>query len=189
MTQSALGILRGVSLLARFRADGLGYFAGGAQQVMGSLMPLLAFPAAFLLLMLVAGGRLREVAELLSVIDALLLQVVLSEALARRWDREAEWGRYAVAFNWCQWAVPVVGIALMVALRFLVGAGLTPMLAAPLALLALAAYALGLQWFVARHALQLGGGRAALLVAGVNLCTAAVVILPAQLRILTEGGA
>ncbi len=187
--QSALGIVRGVSLMARFRADGLAYFAGGVPQVMGSLMPLLAFPAAFLLLMLAAGGRLRDVAELLSVIDAVLLQLVLSEALARRWDREAEWGRYAVAFNWCQWAVPVVGIGLMVGLRFLVGAGLPPMLAAPLAVVALAAYALGLQWFVARQALRLGGARAALLVAGVNLCTAAVVIVPAQLRVMMQGGA
>lgn len=183
---SGLAILRGVALLARFRAEGLDCFGGGVQQVLGSLAPLLTLPVVFLVVMLLSGGDGHEMAELLSVIDALLVQIALSEALARRWGREAEWGRYAVAFNWCQWAVPVVGMALMVGLRVLVDAGFPPTLAAPLAVLALACYALALQWFVARHGLRVGSGRAAFLVLGVNLCTAAVVVLPAQLRLWME---
>lgn len=180
-------ILRGVALMATFRAEGAALFGGGVQQVLASLAPLLAFPAVFLLLMVVSGGKLGDLAELLSVIDALLVQVVLSEALARRWGREEEWGRYATAFNWCQWAVPPVGMLLMIALRLLIGLGLPPVMAAPLTVVGLAAYALALQWFVARTALRIGSGRAALLVFGVNACTAAVVILPPQLRLLLGG--
>ena len=187
--RTQLGVLRGVLLTARFRTDGMAYFGGGIQQVLGSLAPLLAFPAVFLVLLLLSGGRADDLAEVLSVIDALLLQLVLSEALARRWGREAEWGRYAAAFNWCQWAVPPVGMLMLLAVRVLVGAGLSPLLAGPFALLALAGYALALQWFVARHALRLTGGRAALLVLCVNASTAAVVILPTQLRVLLAAGA
>lgn len=186
---SGTRVLRGIVLLARFRPDGLDHFDGGVQHVLSSLAPLLAFPLLFLFLVMLSGGTASGLAELLSVIDALLMQIVLSEALARFWGREAEWGRYAVAFNWCQWAVPLVGLLLLVAVPILVVAGLPQVMAAPLALLALAGYALALQWFVARHALRISALRAAVLVLGVNVGTAAVVIVPTQLRLLLDGAA
>jgi hypothetical protein len=188
VTPGGLGVLRGLLATARFQSDGLEAFGEGVQHILGSLAPLLAMPVVILLLMLVSG-RLGEVADVLSLVDALLMQMVVSEALARRWGREREWGRYATAINWCQWAVPPVGILLAVALPVLMGFGADPAVAATIWVLALAAYALTLQWFVARHALRLGIGRAVVMVVAVNAATAAVVILPTQLRLVFEGPA
>lgn len=188
MTQAGRSVLRGVALVARFRAEGLDCFTASAQQVLSSLAPLVAFPAVFLIVLLAAGGSTSDAAELLSAIDAMLLQMVMSEALARRWGREAEWARYAIAVNWVQWVVPVAGMALLIVLRVLIGAGLPPLLAAPLVLLILAGYALALQWFVAWKALRLGRGRAALMVLAINVCTAAMVLVPSQLRLLMQEG-
>ena len=101
VTQAGRSVLRGVALVARFRAEGLAASTASAQQLLSSLAPLLAFPAVFLIVLLAAGGSTSDAAELLSAIDAMLLQMVMSEALARRWGREAEWLRYAIAFNWC----------------------------------------------------------------------------------------
>ena len=174
-------VLLGLLLLARFRAEGLAFFDGGVPQIVTSLAPLLVLPLVVLLMVAVSGGPLRDMAELLAVIDALLVQLVVSEGLARRWRREADWGLYAVAFNWGQWAVPVVGLLLMVGVRVLVGTGAPVAAALGAAILATGAYALALQWFIAREALRLASGRAALLVLIVNVCTAAVVILPGRL--------
>jgi hypothetical protein len=188
MRPEARGVLRGVALVARFRAEGLACFGDSARQVLNSLAPLIAFPAAFLVLLLLSGGATEDAAELLSAIDALLLQTVLSEAVARRWGREGEWGRYAVAVNWCQWAVPVMGMLLLIGVHALVTAGLSPQAAAPLVVLALAGYALALQWFIAWKGLRLGRGRAGLLVLGINLLTIVMVIVPTQLRLLLREG-
>ena len=79
-------------------------------------------------------------------------------------------------------------MALLIVLRVLIGAGLPPLLAAPLVLLILAGYALALQWFVAWKALRLGRGRAALMVLAINVCTAAMVLVPSQLRLLMQEG-
>lgn len=183
------GIIRGIALLATFRTRGLGMFGDSNQQILNSLVPLLAFPVVFMLLLLIGGGAARDIAELLSLICALLAQMVLSAGLARVWGREAEWGRYAVALNWCQWAVPAAGLALLLSLRLLVGMGLPEAAAPPLALLALAGYALVLQWFIARHGLRISGGRAAAVVLALNLATAAVVFIPTQLQLLIGGDA
>jgi hypothetical protein len=51
----------------------------------------------------------------------------------------------------------------------------------------LAGYGLWLHWFVARHGLGLGAGRAALLVVGVNLGTIVLVLGP-RLLVLAFGG-
>ena len=60
------------------------------------------------------------------------------------------------------WAVPMVAFLLLLLLGLAAQLGL-PSAAAPLALPAgLALYALWLHWFLARHGLQLSGGRAAL---------------------------
>ncbi len=181
-------MLRGLIGTARFQSEGLAAFGEGVQQVLGSLAPLLALPVVILLLMLLSG-RLGEVADVLSLVDALLMQMVVSEALARRWGREREWGRYATAINWCQWAVPPVGMLLAVVLPVLMGFGADPAVAATIWVMALAAYALALQWFVARHALRIGVGRAVVMVLAVNAATAAVVILPTQVRLLFQGAA
>ncbi len=119
------------------------------QDVLNSLAPLLAFPAVFTALALLGGAGREAVTELLSVVVVLLAQLVLSEALARRWRREASWPRYAVAFNWCQWLTPIIfTIALVVTAQ--PGA----------AVITASGYMAVLQWFLARHGLDLSRLRA-----------------------------
>ena len=94
------------------------------------------------------------------------------------WRREALWLRFATAFNWCQWLLPLLGIALMLLFGMASAVGLPQHSAGILLVLCLGAYGLWLHWFLARHGLQLSGLRAALLVATVNLGTALLVLAP-----------
>ena len=55
------------------------------------------------------------------------------------------------------------------------------------ALLAVIAYWLWLNWFIARHALRLGRGRAALLVFLVSLGSGALVLVPQRLAEVLGG--
>lgn len=119
------------------------------QDVLNSLAPLLAFPTVFTALALLGGAGRSAVTELLSVVVVLLAQLVLSETLARRWRREASWPRYAVAFNWCQWLTPIIFIVAL-----LVTASPGP------AMIAASVYMAVLQWFLARHGLDLSRLRA-----------------------------
>jgi hypothetical protein len=106
---------------------------------------------------------------------------VLSYELARFWGREAFWNRYIVAFNWCQWLLPVIAFVLIFALTLARFAGFGGEGALRVMLVCLAGYALWLNWFLARHGLALSIGRAAGLVAAVNLGTIAIVFGPAML--------
>ena len=38
--------------------------------------------------------------------------------MARFWGREAFWNRYIVAFNWCQWLLPMIAFVLIAVLTF-----------------------------------------------------------------------
>ena len=171
-------IVRGVLLLARFRVAGLALFGGDVADLLNSLAPLLAFPVVLALLLLLDGAGGEALSDLLSLVVALLAPLVISQALAERWGRGAGWLRYAVALNWCQWALPLVAMATMVGLSILAALGLPRQALAPGALLCVGAYALALHWFLARRALELGRGRAALFVAAVNAGTGLLMLLP-----------
>jgi hypothetical protein len=169
-------------LLATFRAAGFAAFAGTRQGFLNSLAPLLAFPIVGALLALADGMGWRALGGLLGTLVALLAPAVASHALAQRWGREAGWLRYATAFNWCQWAVPVA------ALPTLVLAGVVMRLGVPLAvvtvgaMLAVLGYGLALHFFLARRGLELSRGRTVLLVLATNLATG---VLAAGPRLLT----
>jgi hypothetical protein len=113
---------------------------------------------------------------------------VLSHALARRWDREAAWGRYATAFNWCQWTLPILLAGLLLGVGLVVSAGPQDGRAGAMVVLALSAYALWLHWFVARWGLGLSRGRAAGFVALVSLGTG-LLSLPRFVHWLLGDGA
>jgi hypothetical protein len=132
-------------------------------------------------LLLMGRGDTGGFTDLLAATCGLLAPAVVSEWLARRWGREAEWPRYAVAFNWCQWAVPVAAAALLLVLSAFMAAGLPNVVAGNAVLLGLSGYALWLHWFLARHGLSLGAGRAALFVLLVDLGTGVCVTVPALL--------
>jgi len=182
------GIVLGVARLARGRADGMRQFGETREAFLASLAPLVAFPLVGGILMLLSGGGLDALSDFLMTVCALLAPPVLSFEAARLWRREAAWLRFATAFNWCQWAIPVLGSLLLLVLGMLTAVGLPGPAARLLAVVGLASYGLWLHWFVARHGLGLSRTRAALLVFGVNLATVAIVVLPRILALAGEGG-
>ncbi|MGE0223190.1 MAG: hypothetical protein AB7F35_18360 [Acetobacteraceae bacterium] len=171
-------VFLGVFRVARGRADGIPLFGSTPQAFLASLAPLVAFPLVGALLMLTRGGGLRSLADLFATVCALLTPPVLSWQFARLWHREGAWLRFATAFNWCQWVLPVVALLILVLLSVGMALGLPDRSGRVGVVLGLGLYGLWLHWFLARHALSLSGGRAALLVLGVNMGTVMVVLAP-----------
>ena len=160
------------------RADGLTQFGATSQSFLASLAPLLAFPLVGAGLLLGRGAGLIAIADLFATVCALLAPPVLSFELARLWKRDAQWLHFATSFNWCQWALPVVGSILITLLSLLTQHGLSEQSAKLSLVIGLGGYGLWLHWFIARHSLLLSRGRAALLVLGVNLGTVLLVLGP-----------
>ena len=175
--------------LARGRVDGFSQFGATRESFLASLAPLIAFPLVGGVLMLLGGGGIGALSDLLATLCALMAPPVLSFEIARLWHRDAAWLRFATAFNWCQWAIPVLGSMLLLALGMLVALGLPRDTARGLALLGLVGYGLWLHWFIARHGLGLSRFRAAVLVLGVNLATVVIVVGPRLLALATGDAA
>ena len=182
-------IVVGVMRLARGRPDGFSQFGATRESFLASLAPLIAFPLVGCVLMLMGGGGIGALSDLLATLCALLAPPVLSFEIARLWHRDAAWLRFATAFNWCQWAIPVLGSILLLALGLLVAVGLPRNAAGGLALLGLVGYGLWLHWFIARHGLCLSRFRAAVLVLGINLATVVIVVGPRFLALATGDAA
>ena len=178
-------IARGILLLARGRADGLHQFGDTPPAFLASLAPLIAFPLVGAGLMLGQGEGLPALTALLSTLCALLAPPVLSYEMARMWRREGQWLRFATAFNWCQWAIPVLAAVLLTLVYPALAEAVSTETAGIVVIAAVAGYALWLHWFLARHALVLSGLRAALLVLFANLGTVVLVLGP---RLLVAGG-
>ncbi len=174
-------IVRGMFLLARGRAEGLNCFGDSPRAIIGSLIPGLGLVIGAMAEGWSEGLGFGAIGEMLAPICGLLAPAVLSHELARWWGREAFWGRYIVAFNWCQWLIPVVAMALITGLALLHLTGLAGANGVKLLIVCLAGYALWLNWFVARHGLALTPGRAIGFVLGVNLGTMLLVFVPALL--------
>jgi hypothetical protein len=179
------GVLRGLMRLAWFRADGLAQFEGTVQAYLNSLAPLVGFALVGAILMAAHGEVQDGLGDFLSTLVVLLAPAVISEPLARLWDRDAEWGKFAVVLNWCQWTVPVVFFVCLIAANALVASGSSPDDAILVAVCAVAAYGLSLQFSLARRALGVTARRAALLVLAMNLGTGALALGP---RLLAGGG-
>ena len=109
---------------------------------------------------------------------ALLTPAVVSYELARLWQRADEWLRFATAFNWCEWILPVLACLIMVPLSVAISMGLSEDAASLVLLGCLGVYGLWLHWFLARNALALSRLRAVVLVFLVNLGTVVVVLGP-----------
>ena len=180
--------LAGILLLARGRPAGLGFFGATPNAFLASLAPLIAFPLVGTGLLLASGQGADAVADFFAVICALLSPAVLSHVLARHWGREAQWLRFATAFNWCQWIMPLVLMVLLTVFGIALQLGLSDRLAGIGALGGVGAYALWLHWFLARHGLALSGWRAAGVVAWVNLGTLLVLIVPRLVLMAVQRG-
>ncbi len=174
-------ILRGMTLIARGRAQGLNCFRDTPRAYFYSLVPGLGILAGAIVEGLAEQDGLKAMADIPGTLCVLLAPSVLSFELARLWGREAFWYRYIVAFNWCQWLLPVLGFLLIVVMALAQGGGVPGQPGIRLLFFGLAIYAMWLNWFLARHGLALTVGRAITLVAVVNLGTLAIVFLPTLL--------
>ena len=114
-----MGILR----IARGRADGIDCFGSSAQAFLSSLAPLIAFPLVGAVLAMFTEGPRRALTGLAMTLCALLTPAVVSYELARFWQRTDAWLRFATAFNWCEWILPVLACLIMVPLSVAISAG------------------------------------------------------------------
>jgi len=179
----------GVARVARFQADGLAAFDATPAGLLNALVPWLAFALVAFVVLLIAGHPAHALGDLLASTVALLAPAVLSHAVARIWRREHRWLRYAVALAWCQWVMPPALLLALIGSYMLMVLGVPESLSEPAALLALLVYAVALNVFLARRALDLSRWRAAGVVAVVNLGTAAAVVAPGLLAGLLGGAA
>jgi hypothetical protein len=176
----------GVARLARFRADGLRAFEATPGALLNALTPWLAFALVGFVLMVVAGSARQALGDLLASVVALLTPPVVSQALARLWGRQEAWLRYAVAFTWCQWVMPVALLASLMASGLLMAAGLPESLAELFAALSFLVYAVSLHGFVIRSGLALSRWRTAVMLLAINLGTVAAVLVPTLLNEVME---
>ena len=174
-------ILIGILRVARGRADGMGCFGSGPQAFLSSLAPLIAFPLVGTALAVFTEGPRRALTGLAMTLCALLTPPVISFELARRWKRSEAWSRFATAFNWCEWILPVLACLVMVPLSVALSVGLSEAAASFLLVGVLGIYGLWLHWFLACKALALSAGRAVVLVLLVNFGTAVAVMGPGLL--------
>jgi hypothetical protein len=171
-------ILVGILQIARGRPDGLACFGSSTQTFLSSLAPLIAFPLVGAALGAFTEGPRQALTDLAMTLCALLTPAVVSYELARIWKRSDAWLRFATAFNWCEWILPVLACLIMLPLSVAISLGLTEDVASPLLLGCLGIYGLWLHWFLARNALDLSRFRTVGLVLLVNLGTAVVVLGP-----------
>lgn len=171
-------IIAGILLLARGKAAGFAAFSGTVQGYLSSLAPLIAFPLAGTLVALLNGQGLDAIVTFLTTLCALLAPAVLSHLVAERYRVADRWLVFATAFNWCQWLIPVLALALIAVMSALVAAGLPSRVGMIAALGGLAGYGLWLHWFLARRGLGLSALRAVILVVLVNGGTLVLLSLP-----------
>ena len=160
--------LAGAFLLGRGRPEGVALMESTPEGAWRSFAAALICLPALLAIRFFAwaslgvpeGGALRAlVAEITAYTIAWVGFALLSLPLARSWGRGGSWLRFIAAWNWTN----VVQYALMLALVLPGALGLPVAIVQVLTLLGLA-YALWLEWFVARHALGVDGAKAAGLV-------------------------
>jgi hypothetical protein len=167
--------------IATGRADGLACFGSSAQSFLASLAPLLAFPLVGTVMGLFTEGPRRALTDLAMTLCAILTPAVLSFQIARWWKREDAWFRFATAFNWCEWILPLVAVLAMLPLGLAVSAGVKENVVGAAFIVMLGLYGLWLHWFLARNGLGLSAPKALLLVVLVNAGTAAAVLAPGLL--------
>ena len=165
----------GIARLARFRADGLEQFGHTPQAFLNSLAPLLAFPLVSGAMTMVGGAGHEAVVNVLVSLIALIAPAIISYYFAVAWHRDPLWMRYAVAFNWCEAAVMLTAVALLLLPEVALSSdhGAWPGMLALVVLLL--GYWLVLHGFLARHGLRISVLRAALLVFAINLGTGSLV--------------
>lgn len=168
MRDTVVAGLAGAFLLARGRVQGLALMEDTPEGVWRSFIAAFICLPAFLALRFLAwasmgappGGIGRALtAEVIGYAIAWVAFALASLPLARAWGREAGWPRFISAWNWTN----IVQYLALLALTLPGALGL-PVALAQILMMAGFAYALWLEWFVARQALGVDGLRAGAIV-------------------------
>ncbi len=176
-------LLTGLLRLARGDASGILSFGHTPRAFLASLIPLATIPLVSAAIAFFHGAIARSLTDIAAALCLLLVPAVVSHALARHWQREAFWLRFAIACNWCHFGLTIGGFVLLFAIGVVIGTGggspSSPAAAIAVAILCLGilGYVLWLHWFVARAGLGLSGGRAALVVLATYAASFAILIL------------
>jgi hypothetical protein len=174
---AAASVLRGIARLVRFQADGFANFTATPMGFLNSLAPMLAFPLVSGVILLLGGATRAAMVDVLGSLVGLLGPAVLSHLLAQFWRREAQWLRYVVAYNWCQAAMTLVAVILVVGMVSASHAN-AALAFLGLIVMGLAIYWLALSWFMVSRGLDLSWWRAALFVVLLTLGTGVLVLGP-----------
>ena len=129
-------------------------------------------------LLAVQIGFLGGLQLLVVFVVALLGPLVVGEAVAERMGRGEYWLRYAVAFNWCQWAIPGVGVLAVMGAGVLAVGGAPEWFVRQVLRVVILGYVLSLYLFLARHGLGLGWGPAVVFVVAMHLGGGLLLVVP-----------
>jgi len=176
-----VNLLRAIIEIATGRARGLERFGATPRDFLRSLYVLMAVPGISILVLMGRRGLGVALAVLLLLLCALLAPPVISHAMARLWGREAEWLRFAVAFNWSRFAVLAVFAIALMAISVLIGLGMPPESAGQVMVAGMSGYSLWLEWFIARHGLRISAGRALATVLAINVGTFLLLGVPSMI--------
>jgi hypothetical protein len=182
-------LVGGIARLATFNPAGFASIGSSREAFLSSLTPLIAFLLVGCTLETIGGGWRAGLGDGLQTLCVLLGQPVISNLYARWFKRDAAWLRYATAMNWCQLAIPVVGVAFTLGAVVLGGIAPSPRALAYGLIGAIFVYAALLNWFLAWCGLNLSALRAAAFVVLVTLTLAVVLAVPAAARLAQTGAA
>jgi hypothetical protein len=171
-------VIRGIYRLARLRPEGFAEFEGTRQGFLNSLAPPLGLMLVACALLAVQYGVLGGLQMMLMFVVALLGPLVVGEAVATRMGRGEHWLRYVTAFNWCQWAIPVVGLLAVLGAGMMAVAGAPEGFVRQVLRVAILGYVLVLYVFLARHGLGLGWGAALAFVVAMHLGGGLLLVVP-----------
>lgn len=179
--------LIGIFELAIGRASGFGRFATSTRAFRISLAALMCVPAFMALMVIQRLGLETALTIVLAIFCALLVPPVVTHALARLWQREAWWLRFAIAFNYARIAVVGVYAALLMVAAILLSLRLPRELVSGVIQAVMLIYTLWLDWFLLRTGLQISATRAALGVLALNIATFILVFGPLLLAAVMAG--
>ena len=175
-------LLGGIARLVVFNPAGFDAIEASTAGFLASLAPLLAFTLVGAGAEVAVDGWRMGASSFLQMLCVLLGQPVISHFYARLWGREAHWLRYATAMNWCQLALPVVGLLLML-LTVVADGGLGDGGGLSIVFGLLLVYSVFLNWFLAWRGLALGPWRGLGFLIVSTLTLALLLSLPIGLRL------
>lgn len=179
--------LVGIFELAIGRAGGFARFPVSPRDFLVSLGILLCVPAFMALMVAGRAGLDTALTALLAIFCALLVPPVVSHTLARLWDRDAWWLRFAIAYNYSRIAVVGVYAALLMVAAIMLSMRMPRLAVSGIIQTIMLVYTLWFDWFLLRAGLQISAARAAMGVLALNIATFLLVFGPLLLAIGMSG--